>query len=317
VYCRKCGHYLKEGELFCLSCGALLPDQLPVDAGPSEVPESFIPHPDTVLSQENLPTTVHDTNSAPLQKPLYGYEDYDPNVYDRMQAQQQPSPVVQATPQYHPVNSPYTSLTGVQATEKPKRNRIGLLIILISSMFAILLICLLIIIGLLKDIRRNTSAYEDHLFNNYQKENYADRYDWQEDGEGEGSHATYDWLINDYFDLVAKGDNNAIVELLHPRVIEALQQHGYKETEFAEAVDAYIEYYGCFVEQFSVIDVYPYSTSDYATLEEKIGFDQAALEAYVDIYVAATVKKDSQTINLWYDFDLVKIDGFWYLISVW
>ena len=310
-----------------LYTGLLEKEDIPGDAIPGDnIPGGNIPG-------DNIPFEE--------QKPLYGYEPYDLEKNIRIEQkhqsqsqlqQQAVNTIPQGQYSYPPSNphsiqqNPYydnTSKTQYVAgkTKKPKGNRVGLLIILMSCMFVILFVCLLAVIGLLSDIN---SKVDNYLFYSdyYGYEENGDDY-LQEEGISEGSNSSqdsyesYDWLLKDYFTLVTKGDSASIKQLLHPAVIAALEESGYNENQFAEAIDAFIDYYGSYVEEFSVVDVYPYSTSDYTALVDKIGFDQASLEAYIDIHVKTAVRKDGNTEILYYDFDLIKIDGNWYLVSVW
>lgn len=357
MYCRRCGELLVEGEISCKACGTevlsipaentenidskneMISQDIDVTS-PNEEIYSGISHPavvnertDSSSSLPKLPNiSPHDS------KPLYGYEPYNHERYLNQQIQQQQPlqqnqyqdiPIVTAASPYYtgfenarvPGYTPQPHMVPMATTKKPKGNRVGLLIILLSFMFIVVFICLGVIMGRLGDIRSAMYNFTAPNQYNYAEHNYGDGY--EDNGETPNEYestednTSYDWLLSEYFLLVSKNDFRSMYKLLHPKVIEALEANGYLTATYAEAIDAFYEYYGSFIESFSIIDIYPYSTSDYAALAEKIGFDQASLEAYIDVYVGVTLKNEGKTENLWYDFDLVKIDNQWYLISVW
>lgn len=350
MYCRKCGALLNEGVGFCTLCGTevvtVTSESL---VGNTEKEKNDISTQINVIEKDDTDRGVIE-NDASIntevsfdtdQKPLYGYEQYDQEKYEYLKEQEdkqiQPQPqvdpfvtqqAVQVTDGYIPpeyssytVQNPYMGYVSPtqqyidKKEKKPKGNRIGLLIIILSIMFIAIFICLMVAIGILKDIRNTVyyNYYDNEGYNYYQNEDDLS----YEEGDISNRHSAYEWLINDYFLIIGRGDKDAISELLHPIVIEALKENGYQQSEFADAIDAFVEYYGVFVEEYSIVEVYPYNTSDYAALAEKIGFDQAELEAYVDVYVGATIRKEKNSEKLWFDFDLIRVDGNWYLVSVW
>ena len=357
MYCRKCGTLISEGEQYCSVCGTGLPETQYIEQkieethNSSEEIEKEIPNSIQENKEVNssipleLPLYGYEPynpekyaamkeQEAQIVPPAETVPQQIPHSESPYISQQvEPLPVASANPTVNyipgPVPNPYVNRNAIPnvysnyevPAKKPKGNRVGLLIVILSIMFIIVFICLTVISSTLSDIRNilydYTYYYDDYSDENNTYSSGEENEYYAENSKDKGDEAAYEWLIKDYFELARKSDSDAIAKLLHPAVVEALEENGYRKNEYAKAIDAFVDYYGKHVENYNIVDIYPYSTSDYAALVEKIGFDQASLEAYVDVFVSVSVRTEETTEDLWYDFDLVKIDSQWYLVSIW
>ena len=139
-------------------------------------------------------------------------------------------------------------------------------------------------------------------------------------GNGESGEikADYEKLINSYFSMVSAGDSEGITDLLHPLVSEALDNAGFSQSEYAAEIDGYSNNYGSEVIDHYVYGMYPYENSRYTQLCELLGFTQAQLELYISVEVGVNMyTTDGHPDSYVYGFDLVKVQGEWFIIEIW
>ena len=314
MYCRKCGTLLKPGERICSLCGTEIPSPVEVYETVSE----GTPIPD--ISPSAAGYTSAKAENAEL--PLYGYESNNTQANESTQPHQA-GPAVPAYSIYTSTAPPATVYDGpvrnaVTPQQKPKGNRVGLLIIILIAMFIVLTVLMGNILSVLKDIRYDLYDFSYWYYYSYpDEENSANGAFTPGDNPSSKEPAQYDGIIGEYFMMVSSGNSSGIINLLHPAVIHTLESNGYKPDDFAREIDKFYETYGSFVDDYQIVDVFPYNPSDYAELIDKVGFSQGDLEEYIDLYATANIKKDGKIEAMKYDFDLVKIGGIWYLISVW
>ncbi|MBQ9044469.1 MAG: zinc ribbon domain-containing protein [Oscillospiraceae bacterium] len=115
-----------------------------------------------------------------------------------------------------------------------------------------------------------------------------------------GAVSDYAALVDAYLDACAENDVSAAHALFAPAVRQELAEE-----------DPYTEYYGMEVESYHVTDVYPHSDADAAG----VGFllDET-VDAYTDVEVYVRCADDEDRLL---DFELVQIDGTWYLYDIW
>lgn len=127
----------------------------------------------------------------------------------------------------------------------------------------------------------------------------------------------YEMVIDSYFSIISDGDPDRIIELLHPFVVTALESAGFLPNEYAREIDVHNENYGAFVMDHYIYGIFPYENSQYDYLCGFLGFEQAQLEQYISVEVGTNLNIDDKEDNWIYNFDLVKINGEWYIIEIW
>lgn len=136
-------------------------------------------------------------------------------------------------------------------------------------------------------------------------------------GNAENGYSDYETLIYDYFAMMEEGDSSSFADFLHPKVIEALDTEDIPQTEYAAALDDWIDFYGMEITNYDIGRGYPYENSDYTVLSDSIGLEQAELEQYIDVEVDVGILESGEREEYIMDFDLIKVSGQWYIVEVW
>ena len=131
--------------------------------------------------------------------------------------------------------------------------------------------------------RETTEAYRNAFEEEYVTEDYED-------------------LIGAYFDAYEKNDTDAI-RALFP---EALR------TEDLDDLDFWADGYGTGLQSYSLLYAEAYSAAEAARIAEQL---DAPVDQYVDVGVTVHYADGRQDVA--FDFDLVQIDGTWYLYEIW
>ena len=153
-----------------------------------------------------------------------------------------------------------------------------LLLVLVVGAIVLLLVLSLVIGSFLP--RETTEAYREAVLENMPvPEGYED-------------------VIDTYFSACSDGEADAI-RGLYPAAL--------RDDDMALPDD-----FGTHVERYSVMDVYPHSASDAAGVGALLG---ETVTHYVDAEVSVRFSGASED-EIW-DFDLVEIDGTWYLYEIW
>lgn len=120
-------------------------------------------------------------------------------------------------------------------------------------------------------------------------------------------------LIDDYFDAVEDRDYRKLVHMLAP----GLTEYAYGElgtssdrSLIEELDDWYYDYYGFEVDDWYIEEVDYYDHSDIQNLHQH----GIKADEYVDVWVVAHFE-NGEEYDI--DFDLVKVNGKWYIIEVW
>ena len=287
-----------------------------------------------------------------VQKPLYGYEpysfeqhgrqdDYTPPLPEKPLYAKEPAVVRQGSPyasappfamQFPPMPVPAQPYAYAHQTPNQPRgdNRKGfkttpiVLAIILASIF--IMIGIIAAAGILADsIKEGISELLGGQVYSGKAPDYNDRFpenalppDFGGDfGQPSNDYSEYEILIGDYFTMAEKGDPSGLAGFLHEKVVATLEAEGFMTNEFAAELDVYIDNYGMTAERFSIYGVFPYVNSDYALLSEKFGFDQAKLQQYVNVEVEVTLSLDGTSEIYYYDFDLIKTSGIWYIVGIW
>lgn len=124
---------------------------------------------------------------------------------------------------------------------------------------------------------------------------------YQEAIDAESVPDDYGELLDAYFEAHSEGDEAAIRALFAPSL-----------RDDADEYDAWSDNYGSTVSDYTVIGVYPHSSSDAAGVGMLLG---ETVEQYADVEVAVQYAGGQEDAT--FDFDLVRIDGTWYLYEIW
>ena len=117
----------------------------------------------------------------------------------------------------------------------------------------------------------------------------------------DASFEDYDAVLEVYFDAYTDADEDAI-RTLFPEALRGASIEDLDEWSFS---------YWETVQDYAITDVHPHSSSDAAGIAAVLDAD---VEQYVDVEVSVTFDEDFDTL---FDFELVRIDGTWYLYEIW
>jgi hypothetical protein len=160
----------------------------------------------------------------------------------------------------------------------PRATNPRLLLVLVIGAIALLLALSLVIGAFLP--RETTEAYREAV------------------QEGAPLPEGYEDVIDTYLSACSDGERDAIPGLYPPSLRD-------------ENMDM-PEYFGKHVERYSITGAYPHSASDAAGVGVLLG---ETVTHYVDVEVSVRFS-GAQEDEVW-DFDLVRIDGTWYLSEIW
>lgn len=129
-----------------------------------------------------------------------------------------------------------------------------------------------------------------------------------------GGYKDYNDLIGAYFDASADNDADAVLELLHPNITQALRDTDdyFSDYEILEDLDDWYSegYYGYPVESWYVTDIDYMDDDDTSWMGDILG-------VYVESWIVVRTNTDfAYGESYYYDFDLVCVDGYWYIIDV-
>lgn len=131
-------------------------------------------------------------------------------------------------------------------------------------------------------------------------------------GEPQG-YATHQELIQSYCDYYSDADETAMVTLYPQALRDYLADAGYGDvSSFLRDRDEWCGGYGESIENWMISDVAEYSAADFAAVSSDLGVN---IQSAADVEV--TVQFDGDDEYWTFDFDLIEIDGEWYLFSVW
>lgn len=121
-------------------------------------------------------------------------------------------------------------------------------------------------------------------------------------------------LIEAYFDAAEHRDFDRIAGMLAPNEVEYISDYynysGSKEV--CEFIDSWCpDQYSLKVDDWYIYDVDEYGDYDIEDVEDDLEID---VSEYVDVWVVVTFKNGDEYD---YDFDLVKVNGKWYITEIW
>lgn len=129
-----------------------------------------------------------------------------------------------------------------------------------------------------------------------------------------GGYRNYHDLIDDYFDAFEEGDIYKICSLMPKEFVNAIRAEGYTRDDIAYNLDYWYDCYRNDVEEWHITGIEDYGMAEYYYDDY---FDAAQIDRFIN--VSADVWLDGPTVYDTYifDFDLILVDGRWYLICVW
>ena len=126
-------------------------------------------------------------------------------------------------------------------------------------------------------------------------------------------YTTHQELIETYCGYFSSADEAGMVTLYPQALRDYLADAGYTDTAgFLYDRDEWYEDYGIPVAHWLISDVAEYAASDYKDIALDLG---VSIESAVDVEV--TVWFEGEDDAWLFDFDLIEIDGAWFLLSVW
>lgn len=275
MFCTNCGTKLSEGVKFCHECG----NATPQPSSPEKVEEA----PPVI----NIPFIPPEAPDEPAEsKSEFNIPDYQPQPAYTPPPEQPPaySPgAEQPVAQYQPTNTYQQSYD--QKYQKPKTKNTGLIIAFSVIGVAVVVIAVLMITGVFSSI-----------------------------GSPKG-YKTPEELMSVYFGAFEEADEETIVSLLLPELVEYALDNGYVRKGLASEMDDYYDMYGNKISRWYVEDDYPYSI--YEDEFEEIGLDGSTVEEYTNYSTEVKLGGPDDYDSYIFDFDLVKVSGKWYLIEVW
>ena len=126
--------------------------------------------------------------------------------------------------------------------------------------------------------------------------------------------ATYEALIEAYFDAFESGDERKIAGYFLPEILDLVEEWGYAKTdvEALENLDAMYKFYGAEVtwdeSGTEVLDIS-------GTYLEDTDIDTSKIESIKSVSIELEVT--GRESDGWYYFEVVKIGGKWYLMEIW
>lgn len=127
-------------------------------------------------------------------------------------------------------------------------------------------------------------------------------------------YATHQELIQTYCDYFGNADERGMVTL-YPQALRDYLAENYDCDDTASFLydrDDWYDDYGIPVTNWMISDVTEYDTEDYMDIALDLG---VPIESAADVEVTMTFEGED---DYWiFDFDLIEIDGEWFLFSVW
>lgn len=278
MFCTECGSKLPDGSKFCTDCGAALVNAAQA-APPQERQEAERP-PERQTAPEYAPYQPPTGQSSPYQAPQSPYQ--APAGQSPYQA-----PVNQNSPYQPPVgqHSPYEAPTGGADPryQKPeKKSNVALIAIICVVGVAVLAVIAWVLFS----------------------------------GLGSGSSAkTPEDLIESYLVLLEKGDEEGVVKLFLPELVQYGLDMGYEGYDLLYELDSYVDEYGSTLDDWYVTEYYNEPISDYDLKELGV---KGKVEAVANYTAEVTlIDSDDYDYEWTFDFTMICIDGRWSLLEVW
>jgi hypothetical protein len=212
---------------------------------------------------------------------------HEPAAQQTAGAYQQPAQEAACQPVYrdpdpqYPPHSPYP-----QPAPQPRKNR-GLVI-------AVIVLAVLVVIGGCAYIA--VSVLD--LFGNV---------------GGARGYSNYRDLLDDYFDAFEDSDADAFVKLILPEIMDSAEESDLTNQDVAYYLDSWYDDYGNEVDSWYISDETAYSMDDFSYLYSLDGEDVSVIDLTVEVQLDGPWNYDVEI----FDFDLIQVDGKWYLIEVW
>lgn len=127
-------------------------------------------------------------------------------------------------------------------------------------------------------------------------------------------YATHQALIEAYFEHFSNADEQGMVTL-YPQALRDYLDENYDCDDAASFLydrDEWYDNYGIPVTSWMISDVAEYDTEDYMDIALDLG---VRIESAADVEV--TMMFEGEDDSWVFDFDLIEIDGEWFLFSVW
>ncbi len=126
-----------------------------------------------------------------------------------------------------------------------------------------------------------------------------------------GGYKDYNKLIGDYFTAASKNDTKAIINMMLPEMRDLWKEMGMgDERALLDEMDYWTDNYGMAVMSWSINQIDEYDAEDALDFTAYLRIKPTQ---YVDIEVNADYGYTYDT----FDFDLVLVNGRWYIIEIW
>lgn len=132
-----------------------------------------------------------------------------------------------------------------------------------------------------------------------------------------GIYYNYEDVIDAYFVMFEEGIGEDLANLVQPQMVDFLFMEGFDISTDQTLIDSWTDYYGSSVQSYTIDDTYYYDvdSGEYEYIQDW-GFDVSTVEEYINVKVTAVIDDTGETETLYMDFDMVSIDGYWYIIVV-
>lgn len=120
-------------------------------------------------------------------------------------------------------------------------------------------------------------------------------------------------LIQTYYDRYGDADEAGMAALYPQALRDYLADAGYDDvSSFLRDRDAWYDGYGDEIEHWMISDITEYSAADFADISSELAVN---IQSAADVEVTAQFEHEDEYWT--FDFDLIEIDGAWFLLSVW
>lgn len=297
MFCTNCGSQIPDDAKFCTECGKPITDEHLDEARAEEAPS----YEDNSSEHQDIPVMEKPEEAAsdtPVENQAYNW--YAPP------AREQPAPTpdfaarevpgYQAVPVYNKAPG-YPDQQAYQQPDQPqtydqkyqapqKKNSIPIIVIFCIIGVAIIGVLVWMFAGGLPG------------------------------GIGSGrGYDTPEELMSVYFGAFQEGNERTVVGLVLPELVDYAILNGYSKDELTEELDDFYDDYGNKVSSWYVSGKREYSV--YYEDFEDVGIDGSRIQKFMNYTTEVTLGGPSSYNELTIDFDLVQIDGRWYLTDIW
>lgn len=126
---------------------------------------------------------------------------------------------------------------------------------------------------------------------------------------GSGEIKAQEAVVESYLSYAESGNTSRIKALFYPAVVEDYEEM-YVADRVIEVLDSWTGYYGEAVESYEITDMEP--QDNYRDTFNSVY--NADADTYEDVTVRVTYESGDYIII---DFDMVRVDGSWYLADIW